>query len=69
MKFIAIFIAYLGRIDMIVFAPGVGWFMDSIPLDGLPHCFLRDLLMHDAVSDDWIRPVLYGLLAVSLAQH
>lgn len=47
-KFMAIFLLYLGRIDGEVFAPGVGWFMDSIPLDGLPHCFYRDVLLHEA---------------------
>ena len=55
MKFMAIFIMYLGRVDTVVFSPGVGWFMDKFPLDGLPHCFLRDTLLHDAVSslEDW----------------
>lgn len=50
LKFLAIFLFYLGRIDVQIFAPGIGWFMDSIPLDGLPHCFLRDLLLNEAVS-------------------
>ncbi|CAB9498327.1 expressed unknown protein [Seminavis robusta] len=48
LKFMAIFLLYLGRIDREVFAPGVGWFRDDIPLDGLPHCFARDLLIHEA---------------------
>ncbi|CAB9503463.1 expressed unknown protein [Seminavis robusta] len=48
LKFMAIFLLYLGRIDREVFAPGVGWFRDDIPLDGLPHCFARDLLLHEA---------------------
>jgi len=48
LKLFAICTFYIGRIDTQLFAPGVGWFLDKIPLDGLPHCFYRDLLLHDA---------------------
>lgn len=41
---------YLGRIDTVFLAPGVGWIINKFPLDGLPIIFRRDLFLHEAVS-------------------
>ena len=41
---------YLGRVDTVFLAPGVGWILNKFPLDGLPIIFRRDLFLHEAVS-------------------
>ena len=49
LKLILLSIFYIGRVDTNFFANNVGW-LGTVPLDGYPMAFMKDLLAHEAVS-------------------